>query len=361
VAALGTDQVRGIELAVAEVDGQLLGHPLELQAEDDLCSAEGGTTAALKIVADPQVVAILGSTCSGAAVTEAKVMSEAGLVMISGINTAPSLTAVGGKQGANWQPGYFRTAHNDANQGRAAAIFAFQELGIRQAATIHDGDAYTSGLVDVFGQVFEELGGTIMVATAINKGDTNMQPVLEAVAASSAQLVFLPIFSPESDLIALQAQEVEGFEKITLMSADASLSPAFIEATGAAGIGTYFVGPNTPASPAYDTFVSNYRTAYGEAPISGFHGHAYDAAKILFTAIEKIAVREENGTLHLGRQSLRDALYAIAEYQGLTGTLTCDEFGDCGAANFKVVRLDDPAAGMEGLANNVIYTYIPGE
>ncbi len=68
-----------------------------------------------------------------------------------------------------------------------------------------------------------------------------------------------------------------------------------------------------------------------------------------------------DGTLHIGRQALRDALYATAGYQGLTGSLTCDEYGDCGVARFQVTRLDDPAAGLEGLAANVVYTYPPDQ
>ncbi|UCC88306.1 MAG: hypothetical protein JSV81_03090, partial [Anaerolineales bacterium] len=88
---------------------------------------------------------------------------------------------------------------------------------------------------------------------------------------------------------------------------------------------------------------------------------AYDAANIVLEAIQTVAVQEEDGTLHIGRQALREALYATSGFQGLTGSLTCDEFGDCGAARFKVVRLDDPAAGIEGLAANVVYTYTPGQ
>jgi branched-chain amino acid transport system substrate-binding protein len=218
--SLGIDQVRSIELAVADRSGELLGHPVQLQIEDDQCSGEGGVTAGLKIVADPQIVAILGTSCSGAAVTEAKVMSEAGLVMISGCNTAPSLTAIDGQQGPNLQPGYFRTSHNDAVQGRAAATFAFQELDIRKAATINDGDAYTRGLTEVFSQVIIELGGEIVLDAVINKGDTDMKPVLEAVATSGAELVFLPLFEPEGNFITLQAKEAQGFEHIILMGAD---------------------------------------------------------------------------------------------------------------------------------------------
>jgi len=360
VSPLGTEQVRSIEVAIAD-RGELLGHPIELQIEDSLCLSEGGTTAAQKIATLPQIVAIIGTTCSGAAASAAKVMSEAGLVMVSGSNTAPSLTAVGGEPGADWQPGYFRTAHNDVVQGRAAATFAFQELGLTKAATINDGDAYTRGLTDVFGQVFAELGGEIVLDTAVNKGDTDMRPVLTAVAVSGAELVFFPIFPPEGNFIALQAREIEGFENITLMSADGLFTTTFIESVGANGVGVYFVGPDTPGGPAYDTFVSKYKSKYGEAPTMPYHAFAYDAANIVLDGIETVAVQEEDGTLHIGRQALREALYATSGFQGLTGSLTCDEFGDCGAARFKVVRLDDPAAGIEGLADNVIYTYTPGQ
>ncbi|MQA27333.1 MAG: ABC transporter substrate-binding protein, partial [Micromonosporaceae bacterium] len=47
-ASLGTDQVRAIEVAIAD-RGTLLDHDVELQSEDDQCKAEGGTTAAQKL------------------------------------------------------------------------------------------------------------------------------------------------------------------------------------------------------------------------------------------------------------------------------------------------------------------------
>ena len=145
------------------------------------------------------------------------------------------------------------------------------------------------------------------------------------------------------------------------MGAEALLSATFIESVGAAGVGVHFVSPASPVGSAYDAFVSKYRSKYGEAPAMPFHAHGYDATNLLLDAIESVAVQEEDGTLHIGRQALRDALYATSGFQGLTGSLTCDEFGDCGAASFQVVRLDDPAAGIEGLAANVIYTYTPGQ
>jgi ABC-type branched-subunit amino acid transport system substrate-binding protein len=42
--AMGIDSKRGAELAFRNIGGKLLGHPIRLTVEDDLCSAEGGQT-----------------------------------------------------------------------------------------------------------------------------------------------------------------------------------------------------------------------------------------------------------------------------------------------------------------------------
>jgi branched-chain amino acid transport system substrate-binding protein len=350
------------QLAVDDRDGVLLGHPVELPSADSQCSREGGTTAVLKVKADPQIVGIVGPTCSGAAASAMVKVAEAGLVMISGSSSSLSLTSVGGEPGPDWQPGFLRTAQNDAVVGQVAATFAFQVLGARKTATINDGDPYTRGLTDTFAQGFAELGGDVVLAAAVNKGDTDMRPVLNAVAASGAELLFLPVFRPEGDYIVLQAGAVEGMESVTLMSAEGLYFDSFLESVGEAGVGMHFIAPVMPEGPAYDAFFSRYVAQFNERPTKApYHAHMYDATNLLLDAVEAVAVQDGDGTLHIGRQALREALYATNGYQGLTGSLTCDEYGDCGAIQLQVTRLDDPAAGFEGLVTNVVYTYSPGE
>jgi branched-chain amino acid transport system substrate-binding protein len=138
---LGLDSQWGVELAI-DFREELLGHPIELQAEDDGCSAEGGQTSATKIVSNPQIVAMIGTSCSGAGVPAAKIVSDAGYAMVSPSNTSPALT----NPDEAFQVGYLRTAHNDEIQGPAIADFALNELGVTKAAAIHDGDPYTEGL-----------------------------------------------------------------------------------------------------------------------------------------------------------------------------------------------------------------------
>ena len=361
LAPAGLDQTRGVELALAERNDQLLGHPIKLIIEDEHCSSEGGTMGAMKVVADPQVVAIIGTTCSGAATTAAKIMSDAGLSMVAGTNSAPSLTAIGGERGADWQPGYFRAGHNDAVARQAVAIFAFEKLGITKAATIDDGDAYTRGRVNLFRQAFVDLGGDVVSVTAVDKGDTDMQPVLTAVAASGAELLFFPIFQPEADFVVQQSKQVAGLENVILIGGAALLTDDFVASVGADGVGMYVTGRAQLETPALDALTSAYEARYGEPPQTAVFGIAYDAANLLLNAIETVAVQDTNaeGTLHIGRQALREALYATTDLVGVSGMFTCDEFGDCSTAEFNIMRLDDPAAGVEGLRGNVVFTYTP--
>ncbi len=355
--AIGQDQVRGAQLAIEDRAGNLMDHPIMLKEMDDLCSKEGGSIAAQQIISDIKVTAILGTYCSGAAIPAARIMSEAGLSMISSGNTAPTLTSVNGMKGGDNQPGYFRTSHNDEILGKVAAKFAFDKLGKRKVGTINDGDPYTKGLTLAFEKAFKTLGGEIAISETINKGDMDMQPVLNAVSKSSAELVFYPLFQPEGDYITKQAKAMKSFDHITLMSADGLMSEGFVKSVGQDGKGMYFIGPANPAGPMYKNFVSKYLKKFGERPIGPFHAHAYDAMNMLLDAIAFSAIKQADGGLYIQRQGLRDALKGTSGYKGITGNLSCDQFGDCGAPRIKVVRLDNPETGFQGLSSNIVYVF----
>ena len=359
VATLGREQIRGLELAVAERRGQLLGRRIVFQQEDTGCTAEGGANAVLKIIADPKFIAIFGTTCSGAAATASKAMSDAGLTMVSGNNSAPFLTAVADRRAPNWQEGYFRTAGNEEHSGKAAAIYAYMELGIRRAATINDGDIYTKGLTDGFIKAFETLGGDIVLNTAVNKGDRQMKPVLTAVLNADAQMLFFPLFQPEGNYILLQTREIDTFRDIVLMGGGALIDNTFLNMVGDKAKGMYFVGPASLKNKDADSLLEKYRETFKTPPSVFYFLSGYDAANLLFQSIEKAAVTGEDGTLHIGRRALRDMLYSTRDFNGVTGSLSCDEFGDCAPPRFNVLQLEDVAAGLEGLRSNVKFLYAP--
>lgn len=359
VATLGQEQIRGLELALDERTGKVLNRRVAIQTEDTGCTAEGGANAALKIIADPKHIAIFGTTCSGAAATAAEAMSDAGLTMVSGNNSAPFLTRIGGKKAPYWQEGYFRTAANEESAGKTAAIFAYETLGIRKAATINDGDIYTLGLTDGFNQAFTELGGLVVLNTSINKGDTQMKPVMTAVSNAEAELLFFPLFQPEGNHILFQARAMTSLENLVLMGDGALIDASFLAAVGDRGLGMYFVGPANYKGEKVDELYNKYQAKYKESPSVFYFISGYDAASILFDAIEKAAQEERDGTVHIGRSMLRKQLYETQNYRGATGLLTCDEFGDCARPIFNVLRFDDASKGLEGLKSNVQFAFSP--
>lgn len=338
VAPLGTDSQRGVEIAIAK-RGELLGHAIALQPEDDGCNAEGGQAAGTKIVANPQVVGIVGTTCSGSGVPMAGIVSDAGFVMVSPSNTSPALT----DPDQSWRPGYLRTAHNDLVQGAAMANYVYNELGLRTAAAVHDGDPYTEGLSQSFANAFTELGGTVVAIEAEDKAATNVEPLLTTIAASEPEFLFAPVFMPLAGLLVNTARTIPGLENTILGVADGAQDQTFLDAVGENGEGVIASGPNLEFANAMyqDEFVPAYVEMFGEEPIQVYHAHAFDAANLLMNAIEQVAQQGADGTLLIGRQALRDALYATNGYVGLTGTLTCNEFGDCADPNIAVKEVQN--------------------
>ncbi|MGH2676618.1 MAG: branched-chain amino acid ABC transporter substrate-binding protein, partial [Actinomycetota bacterium] len=301
-ASLGLDSQHGMELALDFRDGtldttpgQVAGHDVEFQHEDGGCSAEGGTAAATLLASDPTIAAVIGTSCSSSALGVADtILSDEGVVLISPSNTSPALT-----DPATHAPFYSRTAHNDKIQGAAVAQFAAEELGASTAATIHDGSPYADGLQQVFCDVFsEQYGGECTAQEAIQVGDTDFAPLLTSIAADSPEILFYPIFLPEGGLITAQARENPDLADTALAGADGLLTPDFIDSAGADNAeGVYMSGPSLEFAGAFyeEEFLPAYEEQFGEEPTAAFHAHSFDAANIVFDAIESVAVESDGG------------------------------------------------------------------
>ena len=326
-ASLGTDTKRGVEIATADKGGKILDHPIKLSFQDTGCNAEGGQAAATKLAADPTIVAAIGSNCSSEAKPGVPILWKAGIATVSPSNTAPYLTDP--KRGPEYD-GYLRTCHNDKVQGAVAAEFAIKQLKVKKAATIHDGSVYAEQLAAVFAETFKKLGGSITAQEAVTVGSTDMRPVLTKIATGKPEFIYYPIFIAEGGHITRQVKEVKGLEKTALMGADGIFSPDFYKAAGETAVGMYHSSPDFSAfAGGYKSFLEKHQKKYGEKPLAPFHAHGYDAAMMIFAAIEKVAKKGSDGSLTIGRQALRDALYATKNLKGLTGNINCDKYGDC--------------------------------
>ncbi len=334
-ATLGQDQVNAIELAIDhldgtfdQTDGTLLDHPVNLTVEDELCSADGGQTAGTALAADASIAAVIGTSCSSAALGVADtILGDKGITLISGSNTSPALT-----DPELHNPFYARTAHNDRIQGAIGAEFALgEDLGATTAATIADESPYTQGLVAAFRANFEAGGGTLTGEEQVNSEDTDFKPVLRSLAEQDPDVLYFPIFVAACTLIIKQAQDI--MPDAELIVADGCLSSDTLKNAGAAAEGVWASSPDLSAFQTNEfysgEFIPAYQEAFSTEPLSVFHAHSYDATNVVFAAIEEVAIDNGDGSLSIPRQALRDAIFATSGYEGVTGTITCLDTGDC--------------------------------
>jgi branched-chain amino acid transport system substrate-binding protein len=274
------------------------------------------------------VVAVIGTSCSSAALGVADtILGDKGIVLLSPSNTNPGLTSEEAHQ-----PFYARTAHNDKIQGAIVAEYVFNELGIDTAATINDESPYADGLAQAFRDNFEALGGTITATEQVNSADTDLGTVLRNIAEGEPGAVYGPNFNPVCALTYVQGADILPAGTVQLGS-DGCLESGFLETAGPATTDYYASSPDVTVfqDGAFynDEFLPAYQEQFGTEPTSVFHAHAFDAANILFDAIEAVAVDDGSGNLTISRTALKDQLFTTSGYEGITGIITCNEFGDC--------------------------------
>lgn len=357
---LGTPRQRALAMALADY-GPIKGHNVTMGAGlDSLCTAEGGKAAAETAAGDHRVVAVIGTSCSVAAAAASPILSEAGLVMISSSNTAPSLTSdLQGNPGANYHAGYYRVSSNDLYQAQAVAEFVHNQLGLHRMAAIHDGDPYTTGITAAFTTAFESLGGAVTAIEEVSRGDTDMIPVLTRIAAANPEGIFFPLFPDEAGHVVQQLEKVEGLAGLALFNTESLL---FTELDS---VDAYLSGPefnfganvNQATGRSGDDLFEAYRQNYNESANHAYIALAYDAATILLRAIEEVAVADGD-TLFIDRARLREALTSTTGFNGIIGPISCDSFGDCGTGLILISHYTDPAVN-DITQLPVVFRYAP--
>jgi ABC-type branched-subunit amino acid transport system substrate-binding protein/tetratricopeptide (TPR) repeat protein len=359
------DQIRGIELAIEDF-GAVHGHSVNLgPVVNDQCAEEGGTTGATAIGDQPGIVGVIGPTCTSAATPAAEILSHDGSVLVSASSSDPSLTTDSGDgAGANWQPGFYRTAFNDAQHGVAAANFARDDLGARSAAAIYLADATLAKTVaEAFANEFQNLGGDVRTEEV---SVSTLAADLARLSGEPPEVIFF--YTTErvkGAAIASTVDDIPALGEVTLVSSQLLLFDEFLRSPASEGM--YFSVQESLSSDnvsatgvSYDEVTSRYEETYGEPPrTSGaFHAYAYDATVLLLSAINQVAIKLDGGALFIDRQELRDALTEVENLPGLTGMLTCREFGDCGDPTISIVHNEDRNR-PDLTRSNIVYTYPP--
>ncbi len=323
-AAYGQDISQGAKIAVSDA-GQFNGFSFELVAEDDGGTAEGGAAVANKLAADPSVVAIAGHIFSGATQAAMPIYEAANIPMMSPSATNPPLTQSGSKV-------FNRCVFTDAAQGKFAATYLYNKLGIKKLAIMHDGQTYGQGLAQVVNDEFTGLGGTVVAFQAITPGESDYSAVLASIASKAPEALFYGGYTSEAVIVVNQMKQA-GLQGVIFFGDDGTFGQDFLDRTGANGEGAYstsLIPLSTDAKTKYD---AAYLAAYGQpaGKLSPYSWTAYDSAAVLIKAIESVAVFSD-GKLYVPRAALVAAVRATKDYKGLSGTITCDSTGECSAS-----------------------------
>lgn len=322
IAPLGIDIVRGVELAnearptvtVGDVEFEVI-----LQVEDEGCSAEGGQAVANRLAADPKIAGVVGHMCSSSCFAGAPIYDAADFTTISPSCTNPDLSTQGFTS-------FNRAAPTDATQGRLAADFIYNYLGVRTIATIHDGSPYGEGLVNFVAENFIALGGAVVAQDAVTVGETDFRALLEEIAAAGPELIYFGGFPAEAARLAQQRADV-GMADVLFMGADGIQGTEVVEQAGAAAEGMIASAP-VPSGEAYEEFLAEYEAAYNELPPAPFHANAWDGYNILLDAVEAVGTVDGEGNLVISRAAIREYVRTLTDYVGLIGPMANDGNGE---------------------------------
>jgi branched-chain amino acid transport system substrate-binding protein len=333
--AFGIDISRGAELATA-AHPSIKGWDIEVVVEDTQGTPEQGAAVANKLSADPQVVAVNGHTFSGSTEVAIPIYDEAGIVMMAPSATNPDLTKLGSNV-------FNRVVFQDEMQGEFAATYLLEELGVTKIVAMHDGGAYGQGLAEMTAGFFEEMGGTVVGIEGITPGESDYSAPLAAVAALEPELIYYGGYDADAAVLVTQ-MAAAGLEDALFFGCDGTYGVNYIDLAGDASEGTFSTYVPIPESEAFTQFRADYEAAYGDeqGKLSPFSPHGYDAQSVLINAIEEVSV-ESGGKLIVPRKALADVARATANHEGLTGTITCSETGECAAATILFMKVEGGA------------------
>lgn len=319
VATYGVSVINAVILAVEEINaaGGVLGRQIELIVEDNKGERSETNNAFRKLISRDQVHAIIGAVVTANSIVGAQLAQMMKVPMITPTSTAEKVTQEGDY--------IFRSCLIDPIPARIMANFAYDSLGFREVACLTaQSNDYSVGLEEVFTKTFEELGGKVVAAESYSEGDQDFRAQLTKIRAKKPEALYVPGYYTEAGLIARQMRQL-GMDQ-PILGPDGFDSPKLFEIGGDAILGSYFT--NHYSSEAEDelvlNFVASYRDKYGQDP-DGFAALAYDAALILFDALERAGDAALAKDRAAARKAIRDALADTKDVKAVTGTLTLDE------------------------------------
>ena len=314
-ASWGQNSLAGITLATKEINdkGGINGMKIEIIAEDDKCSAEG-VNAMNKLVNVDKVISILGPICSASAGPSLPIAQNSDVPVVIIAASAPHLTKIGDY--------IFRVYPSDAFQGQIGADFIFNKLGKKKVAIVYVKNDWGEGIKEVFKSRFKELGGEIVYEGGVLQDQKDFRTEITKVKSSGAEALYFPVY-PANGISAFK-QFKEMALKIPVVGGDAFDGEEVVKSEYSDGVIYTVPKINIP-----EDFKSKIKSLAGfeNLQVSIAAPLGYDAARVLFSAIEKAGP---------DRQKIKEVLKTTS-YQGISNPLIeFDENGDLKNPAFEV-------------------------
>ncbi len=273
-------------------------------------ASESAVSTANQFVNQDQVHILIGPQHSGDAIPVGEVAESSGILMISPMSTNPKTTA--GRKNV------LRIGFLDDLQGEVLADLAYNDLDVRNAAILYDvARPYNKGIAEHFISRFTELGGTVVASRTYVTGQEDFSQELKVIASLDPELLLLP--NHNNDVLLQGPQARLAGIKAVFLGGDAwneQLLAPMPEFDGAHKTAHWTESVDTPAN---HRFVEKYSSRFGSAP-NNTAALTWDAFQIVFQAVRQA------GTV--SPTDIRDALYALGPFDGLSGTIDYKETGD---------------------------------
>jgi branched-chain amino acid transport system substrate-binding protein len=335
-AANGEGMKNAALLAVEQLSGPLkaMGFTVQLVPYDDQAKPEVGVSNAKNIVADPDILGVIGHYNSGVAIPSSEEYHNGQLVEISPANTNPKITD-------RLLPEVNRVCGRDDIQGVVGEQFALNDLKVKSVYILHDKTTYGQGIAEFFRKAAEKDGLKVLGFEGTEE-KANFDPILTPIQAANPELIYFGGMFDQAGVLFKQARD-KGI-KAVFLSDDGADSADLVKIGGDAVKGMYYTTVAGPVTyyPEAAKFAADYKARFGK-DAEAFAAQSYDSTAILLKAIEKAA--KDAGGKKPTRAAVRDAVRATKDFVGLTGKITFDSKGDPSVAKYFVLQVgsSDPA------------------
>jgi branched-chain amino acid transport system substrate-binding protein len=308
-AVWGTCESNTVKMLIEEVNasGGILGKQVEGIYYDTKGDAAEAVNATKRLASQDKVVAIIGPNASGQAIAISSVLEEYKVPDISTVGTNPKVTV---NDDGSVKEFNFRVCFIDPYQGAVAAGYAYDRLGLRNAAVLYDvASDYSQGFTEFFEKTFIEKGGKIVAKEGFKEGDVEFKPQLSKIKDANPDMILMPYYYKEVALSANQAREL-GIDAV-LIGGDGWPSEQLMTMAADAIEGSYIVNHLDFNDPEVKPLQEKYTAKYNlPMELNGYMAH--DAFLLLKAAIEDAGVADP--------VKIAESLTKVT-VQGVTGTI----------------------------------------